>query len=88
MGEDAGAKASRWLVWIAFTLVAVCLFYLLSVGPVMAIMEWTGANSEHARGQCDCVYHKPLMNLHDNCDVLRGPIEDYIAWWDGLWTSP
>jgi len=80
MGEEQAKKeshATRWALWSAALLVAVPLFYMLSVGPVQAWAlraRW----SPHTWYQVQCFY-APLREL-EPLHAVSDPLWDYIRW--------
>ena len=49
--------------------------YVLSIGPVVALVEKTGVGGEEAR-----VFYAPVIWLHDNTP-LEKPLEAYAELW-------
>ena len=58
-------------------LIAILLpiLYVLSIGPVVALVEKTGVGDEAAR-----VFYAPVIWLHDNTP-LEKPLEAYAELW-------
>jgi hypothetical protein len=65
--------------WAAAALVVVVLIlpvlYVLSIGPVVAVLEKMGAGHEMAE-----VFYAPVIWLHDHT-LLKEPLEAYAQMW-------
>lgn len=72
-------KAAR----VAVILLALCLMYVLSIGPASGIIVWTGISPSGPVGSCVRVFYWPIECLHDHA-LLKGPFVRYVAWWERL----
>jgi hypothetical protein len=65
--------------WVATALVVVLLaspfLYVLSIGPVVAIVEKTGVGRDAAQ-----MFYAPVVWLHDHTP-LKEPLEAYAQMW-------
>lgn len=76
--EPRGAK--RGLAFVAALGVGLPVLYLLSVGPVAAIMEKTnGFGGMIPRGFM-IIFYWPIIWLYENT-FMRHPIEVYLGLW-------
>jgi hypothetical protein len=70
------AKSSRGQTALVLVIgLAVLALYVLSVGPVGAVVEHSGFGEDAAR-----VFYAPLIWLHHNT-VLKEPLEAYARLW-------
>jgi hypothetical protein len=81
--DDARAKAESKLAkrasLIAVILFALPLLYVLSLGPVQAMMVWGWIDPEGTAIQRIEAFYEPLDCLKGT--PLNGPFQAYLEWW-------
>jgi hypothetical protein len=77
MSDETRSRRSYWF-WLAVALMVAPVLYILSVGPVVYVIERTGTGDDAAR-----VVYAPLEWLAANTP-LRGPLVSYIDLWEGM----
>ena len=70
-------------IGVAAILLALCLIYVLSIGPVVGVLVWSGFRETDRVGSCVCVLYSPIIYLHDHT-AFKEPIEQYVDRWDHL----
>jgi len=73
--ESSPSRGSGVVPLVLAILILVPIFYVLSVGPVVAIIEKTGRGREAA-----VIFYAPVIWLHDNTP-LEKPLERYAELW-------
>jgi hypothetical protein len=81
--KKAGANLASSVARLAAVVVASCLIYILSIGPVAAAMAWREVGADDPVGVCLHTFYSPIVYLHDHTR-LRGPVEQYVNWWEAL----
>lgn len=75
---DEGSDRRRGWLWAGLALLALLVFYVLSVGPAVMMVEKTGVGGEVGE-----VAYAPLKWLRDNTP-LEKPLDAYVDFWAGL----
>jgi hypothetical protein len=85
--DDAREEARANLIIragrVAAIVLACCLMYILSIGPVAGIIVWAGVSPHSAAGTPLIVFYTPVNYLHDQTP-LKEPLEQYTAWWERM----
>jgi len=81
---EAGANLVNRAARIGAILFALCLIYVLSLGPAVAVFEWAGAEEAHpAAARAARIIYAPLEYLHGHTP-LKEPLDLYAGWWGRL----
>jgi hypothetical protein len=76
---QAGGKLAKRGALIAAILFVLPVLYVLSIGPVTAMVVWGWIDDESTAIQRIEACYEPLDCL--NGTPLNGPFEAYIEWW-------
>jgi hypothetical protein len=74
MSDESTTSPSQAPMAVAIVF-AILVLYVLSVGPVGAVVEHSGRGQEVAS-----IFYAPLTWLHQNT-VLKRPLEEYARLW-------
>jgi hypothetical protein len=79
--DDGRAKArANWTgraVRVAAILFALCVPYVLSVGPVIGALRWARIDQFDPAVAGVFVFYAPVIYLHDHTP-LQGPLDQYV----------
>lgn len=79
---EARATLGNPAVYVALILIALCLIYVLSIGPAIALLVLTGLiDNDAALSVVDVVY-APVFYLA-GYPPLSAPFDGYMEWWEG-----
>jgi hypothetical protein len=82
--DDARAEGranpirSAWRV--VAILFALCLLYILSIGPAAGLLMLLHGGANHTAARCFETFYAPVMSLGE-CTPLGEPLDWYIRWW-------
>jgi hypothetical protein len=78
--EGVRANRAGSTARVAAILFALCLVYILSIGPVAGILAWLGIGTNPRVEACAEIFYAPHKYLHDHTP-LKEPLDQYIMWW-------
>jgi hypothetical protein len=76
-------RIRRKVLWLAAWLSALCLTYVLSIGPVMCGLAWSGEKFDGPLSADAFMFYLPLLFVNE-VTPLKGPLDPYMKWWDDL----
>lgn len=85
--EQPSTKRSRW-IW-AVVLMLLPVFYVLSLGPAVALTKPLHLPLSHPLTTALIVFYYPLIYLDMNhIEPFRTFLEAYLNWWEALAGTP